>query len=117
MLRSVQMARIPGGCLRASIAVENRDHTCSTAFVRRNRFSVIEPTPAGSMASRVVFCIVVAVLVACAGASTVSNRACSKPGFTSFPFCNASLPLETRLKDLIARIRTDLKPKLLTGVW
>ena len=113
MLRSVQMARIPGGCLRASSAVE----IAIIRLGRRNRFSVIEPTPAGSMASRVVFCIVVAVLVACAGASTVSNRACSKPGFTSFPFCNASLPLETRLKDLIARIRTDLKPKLLTGVW
>ncbi len=37
---------------------------------------------------------------------TLATRACQPP-FDSLPFCNASLPRDTRIRDLIARLTPD----------
>ena len=36
-------------------------------------------------------------------------------GFDHFPFCNTSLPIDTRVRDLISRINDSSKPNLLTA--
>ena len=66
----------------------------------------------------VVACVLLAVvglLSGLAACSTVSDRACSKPGLMGFPFCNVSLPVGARIADLISRIEAAEKPKLLTA--
>ena len=42
-------------------------------------------------------------------------RACSTPDTAKFPFCNASLSVDFRIKDLISRIHLEEKPPLLTA--
>ena len=46
---------------------------------------------------------------------TLETRACSNPELSVFPFCNISLPIDTRVDDLIARLTDDEKPPLLTA--
>lgn len=45
---------------------------------------------------------------------TTSTRACQPP-FNTFPFCNASLPLDARIADLISRLEDADIPALLTA--
>eukprot|EP00123_Amoebidium_parasiticum_P014893 comp22688_c0_seq2/m.35130 comp22688_c0_seq2/g.35130 ORF comp22688_c0_seq2/g.35130 comp22688_c0_seq2/m.35130 type:complete len:436 (-) comp22688_c0_seq2:9-1316(-) len=40
-------------------------------------------------------------------------RACSTPETSGFPFCNVSLPMDTRIKDLISRLTLEEKPPML----
>lgn len=42
-------------------------------------------------------------------------RACSTPETSSFPFCDTSLSIDARIKDLISRLHDDEKPPLLTA--
>jgi hypothetical protein len=46
--------------------------------------------------------------------TTFDSRAC-RPGYDSFPFCNTSLPLGTRINDLISRLELSDIPPLLTA--
>ena len=41
--------------------------------------------------------------------------ACSQPNYTHFPFCNTTLNIESRIHDLIGRIKDADKPGLLTA--
>ena len=43
------------------------------------------------------------------------ESACVLPGHTSYPFCNTSLDIDSRVYDLIQRIRSEDKPNLLTA--
>ena len=36
-------------------------------------------------------------------------------GHNSYPFCNSTLPLDARVRDLVRRIKDEDKPKLLTA--
>ena len=47
--------------------------------------------------------VAVIAMIGVAAAGPVADRACSKPGLDSFPFCNASLPVAARIADLISR--------------
>jgi len=46
---------------------------------------------------------------------TISTRACHLPGHTDYPFCNTSLTLDMRVKDLVSRLSISEKPPLLTA--
>jgi len=56
----------------------------------------------------------VGVMVVWGGCEPIP-RACSTPTTSVFPFCNVSLPLDTRINDLISRIHQDEKAGLLTA--
>jgi len=43
------------------------------------------------------------------------HRACSTPQTSGYPFCNANLTLDTRIKNLISLLEDADKPKLLTA--
>eukprot|EP00047_Mylnosiga_fluctuans_P006447 m.246915 g.246915 ORF g.246915 m.246915 type:complete len:772 (-) comp15227_c0_seq1:9-2324(-) len=57
--------------------------------------------------------LVVAALV-CAARAAIP-RACSTPDTSQYPFCDPSLPLTTRINDLISRLTLEEKPYLLTA--
>ena len=63
--------------------------------------------------------LVVALLAAgvagAPAAPTTIPRACSAANTTGFAFCNASLPVAARVRDLIARLTLQEKPFLLTA--
>ena len=46
--------------------------------------------------------------------TTFDSRAC-RPGFDQYPFCNTTLPLGTRVNDLISRLELTDIPPLLTA--
>jgi len=46
---------------------------------------------------------------------TVATRACHTAGHTDYPFCNTTLSLDERVRDLIGRLRPDEKAPLLTA--
>ncbi len=52
----------------------------------------------------VVLLAVLALAPRCTHADPISDRACSKPGLTAFPFCNVSLPRAARIADLVSRL-------------
>lgn len=45
---------------------------------------------------------------------TLSTRACQPP-YNTYPFCDSTLSLDTRLKDLIARVNQNEIPSLITA--
>ena len=55
-----------------------------------------------------------AAAIAYSAPTTKIPRACLPPHDT-YPFCNASLPLTTRVDDLISRLTLDEKPTLLVA--
>ena len=63
----------------------------------------------------VVLLAVLALAPRCTHADPISDRACSKPGLTAFPFCNVSLPRAARIADLVSRLADAEKPGLLTA--
>eukprot|EP00036_Acanthoecidae_sp_10tr_P008588 CAMPEP_0182919026 /NCGR_PEP_ID=MMETSP0105_2-20130417/2424_1 /TAXON_ID=81532 ORGANISM="Acanthoeca-like sp., Strain 10tr" /NCGR_SAMPLE_ID=MMETSP0105_2 /ASSEMBLY_ACC=CAM_ASM_000205 /LENGTH=784 /DNA_ID=CAMNT_0025056151 /DNA_START=43 /DNA_END=2397 /DNA_ORIENTATION=+ len=58
-----------------------------------------------------------AALMAVAGARAQSGLTACVPGGGKdhFPFCNTSLPLDDRVRDLVSRIPDEIKPNLLTA--
>lgn len=46
---------------------------------------------------------------------TIATRACHMHGHSNYPFCNTSLPIEKRVKDLVSRLTLAEKPPLLTA--
>eukprot|EP00005_Dracoamoeba_jomungandri_P001204 CAMPEP_0174250708 /NCGR_PEP_ID=MMETSP0439-20130205/795_1 /TAXON_ID=0 /ORGANISM="Stereomyxa ramosa, Strain Chinc5" /LENGTH=619 /DNA_ID=CAMNT_0015330847 /DNA_START=27 /DNA_END=1882 /DNA_ORIENTATION=+ len=62
-----------------------------------------------------VVVVLMCALVVCVAPVSLIPRACSTPSTSGYPFCNVSLPLDTRIRDLISRINPDEKAGLLTA--
>ena len=61
-------------------------------------------------------CIAGALLVAYPATGQAGKSACVRGGgYDSFPFCNTSLDLDSRVWDLVKRIKDEDKPELLTA--
>ena len=54
-------------------------------------------------------------LVRAEGPSTDTGTSACRPPHDTLPFCNSSLPLDTRVWDLVRRIKDADKPALLTA--
>lgn len=57
----------------------------------------------------------IALALVVPAADAAIPRACSTPGTDKFPFCDATLPIDQRVANLISLLENDEKPPLLTA--
>lgn len=65
--------------------------------------------------SAIAGALVINDLVGCTVGDGRGMSACVLPGHTDYPFCNTSLSIDERVKDLLGRIHDEDKPNLLTA--